>query len=434
MLVFAYQMFVFSSAQPRIAAGHGRGDDGVVYGRVADQMLSGLPIRGAAPFVYRIGGSWIAAQYARAFELSVDDAFQETSLLMAGTVLLLIYWMALDFSSPVFAAVAACLYTLPWWSYARCVWFYPALNDLPWMIIVIVALRWLVRWPSHDHPPSIARVVGFAVLCFLACLMRETGVVLPLVFLLSRLWVRSLVSLEVLIGDEVRAPPPSARSIGRDVALASFFFVAAGAGIALTRQMVTATGNYRFSVAALESIQRNTLWHFALSAFLAAGGPLVALPVVYHRYLRGRLRHTPWVLPFCGCVVALSYLGGANTLRFLSWASPVVLVLLAHLAEKLWLEPLTKAGKRVCRGFLLASLVLYLGMVHPFSGYFQDYTAWIQWGGLQFSAFTSAQAIVPCLGLALLFTFVARSWISDGRGHDRPCPPYPESPGPPAPC
>lgn len=54
LLVFIWvlQLGVYSQQQPRIAGNNGRGDDGVTYGQVAEQIRDGSSIEGPAPFVY----------------------------------------------------------------------------------------------------------------------------------------------------------------------------------------------------------------------------------------------------------------------------------------------------------------------------------------------------------------------------------------------
>ncbi len=71
--------------------------------------------------MYRIGGSWIAAQYALLMGISVDQAFRQTNAIMMAILLTLIYAMGIRFANPLFASLAAICYSLPWWSYARMV-------------------------------------------------------------------------------------------------------------------------------------------------------------------------------------------------------------------------------------------------------------------------------------------------------------------------
>ena len=430
--VYLLQIGIYSVRQPRIAIGNGRGDDGVTYGRMAEQFLAHHPVEGPAPFVYRIGGPWIASQYANVFSVSVDDAFQQVNGILMLLLLLVIYWIALDFCSPLAAAIATCFYSLPWWSYTRCVFFYPVMgSDVPWMIIMMMGLHQLVWW--SDWPPRKSQIGIFASLCFLAPIMRETGIVLPFLFLCSRSWIRRHVSLEVVLGDPDHSPSPSTNR-RTEAALSVLFVSLSILAIAITRTVATDTGKftvggkaYTFAGAVLESIGQNRLWHLVASVCLAYGGPLIALAFLYHRYLRLKLRQTPVLVIYGVAVLTLAYIGGVNTLRFLSWASPPALIVIAHLAQKFWNEPTGRAGLIVARSGLILGTLYYMLMIHPFSGYFTYYYAWMDWGGLQFSSIRCLRYTLPCLALIGLFVLFGRKWIRESIGRAQPAnPPYPE--------
>jgi hypothetical protein len=437
MLVLLVQMVTYSVYQPQIANGGGRGDDGITYGAVADQLLSGQSIYGDAPFVYRMGAPWIAAKYAHFFQVSVDEAFRQSNLIMLAFVLSAIYLLALRFANPVFAAIAAILYSLPYWSYTRMVWFYPVHSDLPWLILMLVSLCMIVWWPSGR--PSARWVAGFAMICFLHPITREIGLLTPILWITSQAWFRHHLSQKVLTDDPPFDAMPPPHDVRRAKLLAVLFMCCSLGGIAVTRELAFNTAGftldgvpYGLTVAVFQSIQNTTLWQYLWSFLLAYGGPLIALFIVYHRYWRSRVAQTPALIGYWGAVCLLALIGGVNTIRFLTWASPVVLIFIAHLSQKMWLSPCSSKDKLIGRSLLLCSLIYYIIMIHPFSGYYTDYTALLQWGGLQFSTFSQCVIyLAPCIALLTIFVMVGRKIVPDAIGAPvADAPPFPQPLGP----
>lgn len=393
LLLFCVQMAIYSQKQPRIGYGNGRGDDGVAYGKLADQFAAHQPLRGGAPFVYRLGGSFIAASYANALGISVDEAYQHTSAGLTVLVLAMMYVLALRVCSPMFATLATCAFSLPWFGHTRAVWFYPVQNDLPWVLLTVCALLVIDSW--RDEPTALALEVPlFALLCLLSPLAREIGLLTPLLWIGARLLV-------------LRRQLPSRPTVTRHALLALLFLSLSAVGFAIPRFIATNTGEFHWAggsygvvPTALRSIQDNTVWHLTLSVCLAYGGPLLALLFVHRRSLLSLTHRAPVLFVYWAVVLVLAYVGGVNTLRFLCWAAPSGLIVIAHLAERLWSGATGDFKGLHARLALVVAGAYYVVMIHPFSGYFADYGAWIAWGGLQFSAFRSAIALIPCLGLA----------------------------------
>jgi len=307
VVVYLLQIWIYSAKQPSTASGNGRGDDGVFYGRMAEQIVGHQPIEGPAPFVYRIGGPWIAAQYAKALSVSIDSAFQQVNGIMLVILLSLVYWAALDFCSPLVAAIATCLYSLPYWSYTRVLFFCPVMgSDVPFMITMMLGLRQLVWW--HASPPRKAQICIFSLLCLLAPIMRETGMILPILFLCSRSWIRRHLSLEVVLGDPPLKSPSWSKNVKTEVMLSLLFCLLSCLGLLITRIFAINDGQYLFAEnkpytfvrAIVLSVQLNSIWHFITCLCLAYGGPLIALIVLYHRYLREKMRATPVLVVYGG--------------------------------------------------------------------------------------------------------------------------------------
>lgn len=432
IIVFLLQMVIYSRYQPQIRYANGRGDDGIYYGHMADQIVAGEPITGSAPFVYRIGGSWMAAKYSQLRRIPVDRAFQEVNFIMMFATTVIMYLIAIRFSGPVFAVLATMLFSLPWWSYARLIFFYPVLNDMPFLLPMMVALVIILWWPSDTI--SVWRVLTLSALCLLTPIIKETGLLIPLIWIGSRVWFRHHLSIEVLFGDSINQRMPKAGVLRMEVLLAILFLCLSVSGIMITRfsahnlaEYTIGGKEYTVYNAVKESIKMNSLWNLVLSFCLAYGGPLVSLFIVYHRYWREKLQYTPALILYWIGVIVLAFLGGVSTLRFMSLASPVAFIFIAHLAHKFWIAPSVTPWRLAARSLLLVNLAYYLVMIHPFDSFFDDYYAWLNWGGLQFSNFSSVKYLIPCVVLFLGTVLVGRKIVPDARGiAEQGNPPYPE--------
>ena len=420
-LIFAAQMWQYARYQPRIAAGNGRGDDGIYYGIMAEQIYNNQTITTITPFVYRVGAPWLAAHYAQVFGVAIDDAFQQTSMILAFTSLTLIYCLGLKLTTPLCALGAATLCSLPWWGYSRNVWFYPFLSDLPWLVLILLALVLLVSWPTQRD--SVSRISLYALICVLAPLTRETGVLVPALWFFSRPWIYQYCSLAFFLGDKLKAQQEKGRYPIKDFYLTILFAGLSCLSALYVHSLVIPSGGvllspdrpYTILTAVLESIRHNTLWHLANCFFLAYGGPLLALCVILHRSWRVHLQRYPALSVYWFLIVCLAFVGGVNTLRFLSWASPVAFIWLAVLAQQFCCTPQPLPKKLLAIAIVVVNASFYVKMIHPLDGYYSDYTAWLTWGGLQSSPLESSYELLPCLLLFVISIFLGRYVVPDGR-------------------
>jgi hypothetical protein len=105
----------------------------------------------------------------------------------------------------------------------------------------------------------------------------------------------------------------------------------------------------------------------------------------------------------------------------------VVFLFLAHSAERYWYDLMPGLPRVLGRTLLVASVACYVLMIHPFGGYYDNYLAWMDWGGLQSSDFRSARYLIPCLGLLVALVLGGRQLIGDGAGNERrERPPWPD--------
>ena len=413
LLIFlSTQLVIYSMNQPQISSGNGRGDDGVSYGRVAELFLEGQSPETSGPFVYRIGVPWLAHQITRLAGTLVDNSFRAINTFSVVSLIMLIYYLALRDCSPWYAALAAALYSIPFYSSTRQLFFYPVRVDPLWVFLMIAGLAIMTR--------KRITTISFLALClitFLATLIRETSIILPLSFLLSRYSVRRLVSLEMLLGYPVtRTSRENETDNLRDLLMGFAMFSLFVGGFLFTHLVSIDTADYTFQNAILTAIYQNGLWHLVVSFCLAYGGPLIALLVLEKHIVARYFQQYPEFLIFVVLILILSYIGGGNTVRFMAWASPIVLILICACLESIMakIHKMATKPKIILSTITTLCLVYSIIMVHPFDGYFSDYTAWAKWGGIQSSDINSLTNILPnflpCIVL-MLFMVILWRWI-----------------------
>jgi hypothetical protein len=393
-VLVSVQLAIYARYQPQIAMGNGRGDDGVFYGLMAEQAAQGRPLQADAPFVYRIGTPWLVGQLSRWTPLSVDEAFRAVNLVGYFVLILLLYLLALRFCSPPYAAFVCLLYSLPFYGYARVIFFYPVHVDTLWYILVLGALLLMLR--SHCGPGTLALLVLLSVL---ATLVRETGIVIPLIFLLSRDPFRRLF-----------AGPPAGDSTRRLELMGGLAMLAGSLlAIGLTHLVVEPTGAYTFLAAASESVRLNAVWHVVVAFYLGCGGALLGVFLIQLRPTGLFFRTHPELSAFAALFFLLAFVGGVDTVRFFSWAAPALLIAIAVGVESLVVEARTvQPAIRFLRyGLLVALLTVSLLTLHPFGGYYDDYSDWLMWGGMQGSRMSS---LLPVLGGFLAMGIVGLLW------------------------
>jgi hypothetical protein len=397
ILVFL-QVSVYARFQPQIAMGEGRGDDGVYYGRMAEQFARGESPKADAPFVYRIGVPWLASRLSLLTTLSIDESFQMINMVTFFLLIAVIYLLAQRFCSPPYAALTCILYNLPYYNYARLIYFYPVHVDTLWFIFVLCALLLMI---SPRRSPGT--LIGLCLLSALAILIRENAIVIPLTFLLSLYPIRRYFSLERLLGVSVlRTDRETPSRGGRDAVWGLAILGCSLLAVVFTRLIGQPTGTYSFGSAILDSVQINTVWHIVVALAMAFGGPLLGVLLMKRQLAFSVFSAFPEFTVYVGLSLVLGYIGGVDTVRFFSWSAPVVLTVIV-----MGLESIVAEARRIRQApakFLYYGLVLLLLSVnvviqHPFWGYYDDYTPWKVWGGTQFSEIRSLKPILLCIVL-----------------------------------
>jgi hypothetical protein len=290
----------------------GLGWDGAQYVALASQC-GREPMRASEPFAYRIGAPCLAAllPWSPKHALWIVNAAASVLLL-----LLLDVWLRRHVERRILPWLLAG-FALHWLTPLRHVWWYPTYIDplaLCAMLgaLLLVQRRWL-----------------FVAVCFAGALIRETMLIVP----------AGILAGQVLRELSRTTPLDSQRRL-RDTTLlrTAVGITACLAAAVLTRLVVTPTTDYWMLDSALYWAYEKPLPRYVLALFITFGPALVLL-ALQPRAVRAYFKTNPEQGAILLLVLALAWIGGTDTERFLLWGSPIVLALLGKAAEHMkWRE------------------------------------------------------------------------------------------------
>ena len=275
----------------------GLGWDGSHYTRLAAQC-GRSQMTANEPFVYRIGAPCLAA----ALPLSPKTALWAVNIVSSILLIVLLEtWLRQHVRADIVPFLLAG-FAFHWVAPPRQVWWYPTYIDPLALCVIVGAL--LFR----------NNIALFAIVCFTGTLVRETTIVIPLALLAG-----------AAVGD---------RRGGAAMIPGAAGVLACVAAIGLARLLVIPATDYWMADAALYWAYEKALPSFVLALFIAFGPALVLLairPAPVTRFLRDFPEYAALLI----IVLALAWVGGSDTERFLLWASPIVLVLFGRAAADL---------------------------------------------------------------------------------------------------
>lgn len=300
------------------------------YYRMEKEFETGQPVIAAAPFVFRIGTPWVAA-VASPFVYRVTPSWLDKTIEVStgmikvtpfylvniagafAALILLIVYLRHFVESAGIRLLLATMWMCEWWAPARYVYFYPA-NVEPLFIVFLLAALLLIEG-TRDRPSAMA-VTLLALLAFVGTLLRESAILVAVVFACHRLF------------------KPSRGRSWLDVAFALVPLLTSILALACTRLVGTPTGPYAPWAEPLKMLQQKPLFTWVLAWFFTFGPASLALIALNGPQGRELLRSRPYLAVFlAGCGV-LAFLGGTDTERILGWAAPVVYVLVGRAIER----------------------------------------------------------------------------------------------------
>jgi hypothetical protein len=300
--------------QPLVRA-DGAIDDGLRYLQLEQLFREHAPIRERAPFVYRVGTPWLAAQLPFSNIESMAWLTIGTNVL---TVPVLFAFFAIHLRRTLLAAILAFAYAGLYLGPVRFGAWYPTLTDSPNMLAIALGLL-AVGLRTRRRNPSAATMVFAAVVCGLGVLVRESVLLVGIAY--AACW----------------RPPRSMNRLGPSLRSLAMSLVPLACGLlafACVKRMVTPSDDrYTFATTAIEFAFAKPLPRLVLPIFIVFG-PAVAVLAAFPSSTWKALRQLRWTSVVIGIDLVLSIIGGSDTERFLVWAVPAVFLLAGRIAER----------------------------------------------------------------------------------------------------
>jgi hypothetical protein len=316
-LAVAAVSFLF---QPQIAVNNGQGWDGRFYYRMAEEFVTGQPIVTEGPFVYRLFAPFAAAVLSPSDLMLGFEVVNAVAIVL--TIVLMVAWFRLHLTSWTVRIVLMALFLTQWTGPVRAYFWYPVLSDY-WLVPVLLAgLLVTDRLRRGGRLPVWLPILTF--LTVVGVTMRESALLIAVAALFTYNPITGRLSdLADRAHDLLRIP--------RVLALPGLLGAATFGVIHL---LVTSTTSYAFARAAAGWLLRK--WpNTYLQAWLIAFGPILVVPIFYWRACLRFLWDHQDVAAFLLALAGLSYIGGGDTERFLSWGAPAIYLMIGIGLEEL---------------------------------------------------------------------------------------------------
>jgi hypothetical protein len=300
------------------------GYDGTFYVTSAQQIAQGQPPTGPLPWIYRMGTPFVAAVMT---PLTGDliTSFKLFNLVASAlTTLLLALYLRRHVGSMSARLIVMFLFLTQWHAPVRFVYFYPTSVDFWLMVFILVALLLSDEIRCAEETGAGERRALFigllSLLIFVGILFRE----IVAVFALTALFISNPLrfSHNPTYLRQIKLP-----NVNYFVPL-----LAALGGWLMVNALVVINQEgypYTFTGTVYLWLYDKRLLSYLLAWFVAFGPVLMLVAYNWRRasaWLAGRQD----VILFVLALVALAWVGGTDTERFLYWGMPVFYVLLGR--------------------------------------------------------------------------------------------------------
>lgn len=245
--------------------------DGLFYKQITGQIKAGEQIKTEKPFAFRI----LVPAVAAVLPFDILTNYKTIAYLSFFAQLILLFVFFQNFVSVNYSLFGIILFILPFHSPLRWIFFYPVMVDYFFYVLFLLALIFLEK----------GKIVHLGITIFFMVLTREIGIIILLPAFI-KFGKRSVALL--LIGI-------------LPIMFLNFF--------------ITTTGEYNFIQAAVDSLKSFSFPQFFNSIFIAFG---------FMIFFAGRISKEYFLLFLI--ILILSILGGTNTVRFLYWSAPLVIL------------------------------------------------------------------------------------------------------------
>jgi hypothetical protein len=352
-IVVALLGAVFALTQPLVLPP--KAHDGTYYLLIAQQLQAGLRPETIAPFVLRVGTSWLAASLVNLTGVTVMHAFFTINIAASVvTVLLFALWLRDHVFDAVTRVTLVAFFLVAPYSPFRFTFYYPQLTDPFAMLFLMIGLLVLDRLSRHVDAVG---AVALTLIVAIGCVFRELVAVLAVAAFFVRPWTRRLP-----------------QSLWRVVPLAGVLPL-----FAIQSWVIVRPSPYSIA-STVERWLAGKGAAMMVVAFLFVFGPLSILLLQHWRTTWRAAIARPDLVVFAVAFIAAGWLGASDTERIFQFAVPVVLMLIGTS-----LAGTRRGGARDVFAVIVAMQLLGYRVFVPidgrrlpfFSEHYSFYTTWV---------------------------------------------------------
>lgn len=360
----SFSIFLFYF-QPRYSGGI---DDFFYYEKIVKDIIAHNPISTGSPFVYRIGTPLLVYFLSENFNIDIYRSFFIVNSFLLYIIYIIIFYFASRKINRVLAFLIILLYSLPYFSYHHYLFYYPQFVDLGFVICLLL-LAFIIDNTEYKFKNIKYELSFVTIVSAISVLFREVGLGLPLVWMLYK-----------IIKDN------NLIKIKKALIYCIPFFISSLVFILIKLSVIDdhSFRRYTFFEASMSSIITNlkNSRSFIIAILLAFGGSLMSLILfINNKKFFLNIFHENIIKILLICFYTfLSFIGGVNTIRFLSWISPIFLFILFYWA---WSMRDKVNEKNKWNLLLMINLIGYLYSLHILPPFYSTWESWTKYGGLQ---------------------------------------------------
>ena len=293
---------------------HGQGWDGYWYYTIASQFSLHQPIISEAPFIYRVGFTFLAGAL---FPNNLLQGFFVINLVasIVATFLLMI-WLRFYIDNWIVRCILIGMYLAHAMGPLRIAYFYPAENEGLPAVFTLLGLIFIHLWQQRK---SMKFFVLLSLVSALGVFFRESLILIPFVNMLATWtnWYRNK--------DQSK----------KDLWISPLPFLLSLAIIFLIRNLVTSHNNYSLLGDLVYWLYTKPLPAY-FHAYFVAVGPILAILVFEWKAVVDFLKKYTYNFFYLVILCLLSWVIGSDTDRFIFWAVPVWYILIGIALQRLW--------------------------------------------------------------------------------------------------
>jgi hypothetical protein len=311
----------------------GKGWDGLEYSKMAEQIAADQPVSARAPFVYRIGTSFLAAKL---FPDNLNFGFKFINICAGATgIYLLWFWLTLFISNKAVRILLTASYIFYWQAPLRLSFYYPYHAD-PLALVFLFAGLILLKYLIESY--SFTKLMFFIVLTFTGVFFREICLIPALILFLSKILSAAqpnsinegfIKNMRLFYQRLVSGTSQE----GERLSVYIFPLLIGLTGIIITHFLVSQNDNYSFFRAASHWIYTKSILMYFHAWFLSIG-TIFTIILYYYSENFEYLKKNKYMLYYLLIIIFISFAGGSDTERLIMWSIPVIYILIGNTVSK----------------------------------------------------------------------------------------------------